>query len=531
MEKSIKELAWNVPEETYRADKAYSYSTLSRFEREGFRKLDHLFDRIETPSLTFGSAVDSLLTDGEDNFNSRFVVCEFPPLPDSLIGIARELHQKFNGTFGRIEDIPDSEIDMATLNNDYYTNPKYRNYRIKNVREKCGEYYSLLTLAGDRTILSQSDYDDVMACVNELRTSPVTREFFTVNPFQTDVEKVFQLKFKGEYKGIPIRCMADLIVVNHNIGTIQMVDLKTTKDVRTFRESFFKWRYFYQAQMYAEILRQNIEKDSYFRTFEILPYQFVAIDRVLKEPVVFTYRNTFSNVDTYTPDGWVRHWTKELDDLDWYLKHPDVKLSRHEYYELQTKGSITIRGFFPVVEEQWEDVKDFEEFYYISNLGRLLRKERRVWSERNSSFITLPEKIIIPECDKEGYLRVRLTKEGESQKFFVHRLVAQAFIPNPDNLPCVNHIDECSKNNRFDNLEWCSAEYNSNYGTRKIRISERLGRAVERYSLSGEYIDSFPSAAEACRKLELPANRQSNISAVCRGVRKSSLGYVWKFKE
>lgn len=329
MEKSIKELAWDVPEETYRADKAYSYSTLSRFEREGFRKLDHLFDRIETPSLTFGSAVDSLLTDGEDNFNSRFVVCEFPPLPDSLIGIARELHIKFNGTFGRIEDIPDSEIDMATLNNDYYINPKYRNYRIKNVREKCGEYYSLLTLAGDRTILSQSDYDDVMACVNELRTSPVTREFFTVNPFQTDVEKVFQLKFKSEYEGIPVRCMFDLIVVDHRNRRIYPVDLKTSgHPEEEFRQSFTKWRYDIQAQLYSYILWDIISKDEYFKDFKIMPYQFVVINRTTLAPIVWEFDNNFCNVDLRNEYGTVyRNWREILKDLDWYMRQDRIKYS------------------------------------------------------------------------------------------------------------------------------------------------------------------------------------------------------------
>ena len=75
--KSIKDIAWNVSEEVYRADNALSYSTLARFNREGFSKLSTLFDKIESPSLTFGSAVDTIITDGMDAFKAKFMVANF----------------------------------------------------------------------------------------------------------------------------------------------------------------------------------------------------------------------------------------------------------------------------------------------------------------------------------------------------------------------------------------------------------------------------------------------------------------------
>lgn len=97
--KSIKDIAWNVDEETYRSDPALSYSTLARYEREGFNNLDKLFDRIETPSLTFGSAVDSIITGGQEEFDERFMVAEFPPAPDSIIKIVKALFKKHGDSY------------------------------------------------------------------------------------------------------------------------------------------------------------------------------------------------------------------------------------------------------------------------------------------------------------------------------------------------------------------------------------------------------------------------------------------------
>lgn len=242
--KSIKEIAWNVTEPEYRADRAFSYSTISRFEREGWRKISSLFDRIDTPSLTFGSAVDTLLTDGSEAFNESFIVCEFPALSDSLISITKYLHNNFHENHRKLSTISDSEINNAALMFGYYSNPKYENFRIKNIKETCDEYYSLLTLANGKVVLSQNDYEDVITCADELRNNPVTSNFFKINPFETHIEKVFQLKFKAEFNGIPVRCMFDELIVDHENKIIYPIDLKTTGHAEEeFEDSFSQWRY------------------------------------------------------------------------------------------------------------------------------------------------------------------------------------------------------------------------------------------------------------------------------------------------
>ena len=123
--------------------------------------------------------------------------------------------------------------------------------------------------------------------------------------------------------------------------------------------------------------------------------------------------------------------------------------------------------------EIFRDVEGYEGMYQISNLGRVKSMERNVWSEHNNCFCLLKERFLRPEivC---GYLRVVFCKDGKTSKHLVHRLVAQAFIPNPDNLPQVNHKDENKTNNVADNLEWCTPEYNINYGTRNERVAKKI---------------------------------------------------------
>lgn len=330
MRKSIRELAWNVDEPTYRADHAISYSTLSRFEREGWRRLSTLFDKIETPSLVFGAAVDTMLTDGVDAFKERFIVCEFPALSDNLKQITKALHKKFKDEHRKLSTIPDKEIDNMAVIFNYYANPKYAEYRVKQVKENCDEYYSLLTLAEEKTILSQEDYDDVMNCIDELKSNPATKSYFWINPFDTDVEKVFQLKFKAEYNGIPVRCMFDELWVDHKQKIIIPIDLKTTGHPEDeFDGSFTQWRYDIQAKLYSYILYQNIKNDEYFKDFKILEYNFVVINRRTLAPLVWIFEQNFSQVDFFDADGKVlRDWRKILEELNYYLNNPSGKYSR-----------------------------------------------------------------------------------------------------------------------------------------------------------------------------------------------------------
>ena len=140
----------------------------------------------------------------------------------------------------------------------------------------------------------------------------------------------------------------------------------------------------------------------------------------------------------------------------------------------------------------------------------------------------------------KGYLQVILCKDGKVKSFLVHRLVAMAFLPNPDNLPFINHKNEIKDDNRVENLEWCTASYNQNYGTcQKRRVEKLKKKSVNQYTKEGLLIASYPSTREAERQT---GDNHSHIYRCCNGGyfdKKRSKwvnitqynGYIWRFAE
>ena len=163
------------------------------------------------------------------------------------------------------------------------------------------------------------------------------------------------------------------------------------------------------------------------------------------------------------------------------------------------------------MEEIWKDKKGYEGHYQVSNWGRV------------KSIKFGKEKILKLIKDKDGYLQVTLCKNNIKKVYKVHRLVAEAFIDNPDNLPQVNHKDENKTNNNVENLEWCTNEYNINYGTR----TERCSKPVLQYTLDGEFVREWESAIQAERE---GGFNNTCICQCCLGKRKTHKGFIWKYK-
>lgn len=321
--KSLKDISWQVTEEEYRADSAYSYSTLAKFEREGFDKLETLFDKVDSPSLLFGSIVDTLLTDGYEAFEKLFYVAEFPEVTDKVKTIVEALFGEYKNTYSSLHKIPNDIVIAYTESFEYQKNWKPET-RAKVVREQGGEYYSLLYLSADKRVISTQLYQDALACVDKLKSSEATKWYFMDNnPFDDTTERLYQLKFKGEYNGIPLRIMMDLAVIDHKNKIIYPCDLKTSyKSEWNFYKSFVEWSYYIQGQLYAEILRQNLEKDPYFKDFKIANYRFIVVCNRTRTPLVWEYKDTFATTDlVYGKKNQIicRNWRNIVADLHYYL--------------------------------------------------------------------------------------------------------------------------------------------------------------------------------------------------------------------
>jgi hypothetical protein len=186
--------------------------------------------------------------------------------------------------------------------------------------------------------------------------------------------------------------------------------------------------------------------------------------------------------------------------------------------------------------EIWRDIKGYEGLYQVSNKGRVKALKRTWKCGKNGCTTRTSDECIMSLCNgTKGYKIIRLQSNGKRETLKVHRLVAEAFIPNPNNLPQVNHKDECKSNNFVENLEWCDNKYNVNYGTsidrmRNKMINGKTSKTVYQYTLDGELVAIYPSTAEA--KRQNPTYSQGNIIGCCgnRYGRKTYKGYKWSYE-
>lgn len=125
----------------------------------------------------------------------------------------------------------------------------------------------------------------------------------------------------------------------------------------------------------------------------------------------------------------------------------------------------------------------------------------------------------------KGYYIVSLSKHGKSFKKYVHRLIAEAFIPNPNNYHYINHKNENKLDNSIENLEWCTLKYNINYGTRNKKSKKSLSKRIIQIDNNNRIIKKWNSINEAQEKLKI-----GNISSCCKGKRETAGGYIWKYE-
>jgi len=322
MRKSLKDLALNITEEEYRLDPALSYSKLAQFFRHGAKALIST-EKIDTPSLRFGSCVDTLLTAPEE-FDDRFYVADIDRFSDTIRKIVENVYLQYND-FESIEDIG---VDVLKFieEAEYHSNWKPET-RIKKLIELGSDYYTVLKYSTGKIVITPQEFEEARSCVTTLKTHPFTYQIFDCNE---DEEIFYQLKFKNNIAGVDMRCMFDIIKVNHKRKWIRPLDLKTSgKNEEEFENSFISWNYWIQGQSYPTIMSITTDADEYFREFEILPFQFVVINKHNLTPLV--WEMDYKTIDDFINDKYGIGWYNLLEDANWHLKNGKFDYSRKSY--------------------------------------------------------------------------------------------------------------------------------------------------------------------------------------------------------
>lgn len=164
------------------------------------------------------------------------------------------------------------------------------------------------------------------------------------------------------------------------------------------------------------------------------------------------------------------------------------------------------------IDEVWKDIPNYEGRYQISNFGNVKGRYGKVYK---GTYIS-----------NSGYLMINLCKNYIREKKYIHRIVADAFIDNPNNFKEINHKDENKTNNRVDNLEWCSRKYNNNYGTCISRRANKNKKKVAQFDKNDNFIKQFNSGLEAEKETKID---NASISRCCYNKQQKAGGFKWRF--
>lgn len=163
--------------------------------------------------------------------------------------------------------------------------------------------------------------------------------------------------------------------------------------------------------------------------------------------------------------------------------------------------------------EIWKSIKGYENLYEVSNIGNVRNKKNKVLKVKN--------------INSNGYYRVELWKKNKKRNVLIHRLVAETFIPNLNNLPCINHIDMNRKNNCVSNLEWCTQKMNMKFASLFSDNFKQRNKIIIQYDLNGNYLNEYKNINQAS---EINKINKGNICSCCKNIRKQAGGYIWRYK-
>lgn len=342
---TLQEASLNLTEAEYRQYPCLSYSNLQQFDRNGYECLDTLFDPFTTPSLVFGSLVDCLLTQGNEAFNESYAIMDVALPPESVMNIVSQLCESH--TEKQFALISDDDIVLAADSYEYQKSWKDAT-RVSKIRNLGSAYYNFMKANDGKTLVSKQDVEDAQKAANLLRSDPATGWYFSHLPFE-DTERLYQLQFTtvDSVTGIEYKGMLDLVIVDHKNKRIYPCDLKTTKSIYTFEDSFYKYRYYLQAAMYTELLRKVIaDKCPELADYTIEPYRFIVISRSNFKPVVFEW-NQLLDIEGYTdPQGkTLSNWRDLLIQLHWALDNKETQLPKPWSESMRKDGFIRIKRY------------------------------------------------------------------------------------------------------------------------------------------------------------------------------------------
>lgn len=325
---SLQSKMMNIQEDVYHQYPAWSYSKIARYARNGFMELSKLDEQIApTSEMEFGSLVDSLLTRGIDVTHNSYSVLSTPFPTPSVKTVLDTLNKQCGLPYNEIDDT----IFLRVMN-DCEWQQRWGYDARKKILDANSQYYE--TIRTKKKIVSKEDFEDAMDIYLAVKHNPYLFTIFK-DKNTDNTEYLYQAQFIENFQinshnDVKVKCMFDLLIVNHKEKTIQPVDLKTSHmPAYDFAKHFLKMRYDIQASLYTDVLNKTLINCKE-NTYKVLPYLFVDISRSDKVPVTYSFNTQFYSSGFTLNKEYFASWKQLLNEIldykesqattPWYIK-------------------------------------------------------------------------------------------------------------------------------------------------------------------------------------------------------------------
>jgi len=337
MRKSFEKLSLDISEPEYRSLPYYSYSKIAKYARKGPKSLIDK-EKEDSPSLLFGSIVDSLITD-KANFNKNYVIMTNGDITDGIrpiIDYIVKSNSSGNTPLAKIDSLL-SVIKLFGFGGNWKDETK-----LNKVIEGGETYYSYCIKNPNKIVISKKLYEEATNLCSEIIHGEWTKDIFKLRDLP-DVEFLYQQKLVAPYKHTIdgstsdfqtiVKAMLDLIIVNHSTKVIKLYDIKTTSSIlHEFQDSFYKWKYQIQQYLYHWLVKEVISSDEYFKDFKVEMLEFIVASRYERKVQRFQdYHVAANTIIPYTYENWKIY----LQEMYW---HDYCKKYDYEYQVYQNNG-------------------------------------------------------------------------------------------------------------------------------------------------------------------------------------------------